>query len=107
MTVKQEQNKYLLFFTDEHVALVYSVLCSGSTLIIIMVQCFAVLLILCISERSSLGLRNKTLQNKYDTRGCDNKVAISGKYSKKGSINIFHSKTGQEADTRKERQCKR
>ena len=36
------------FLTDEHVALVHSV-CSGSTLrIIMMVQCFAVLLILCI-----------------------------------------------------------
>ena len=38
--------------TDEHVALVYSV-CSGSTLrIIMMVQYFAVLLILCISGAS-------------------------------------------------------
>ena len=70
MTVKQEQNKYLLFFTDEHVALVCSVLCSGSTLIIMMIQCFAVLLILCISGGSSLGimqppyLGNKTLQKK-------------------------------------------
>ena len=103
MIVKQEKSKYLLFFTDEHVALVYSVLCSGSTLIIMMVQCFAVLLIVCISGRSSLGTttspqQQDTAKKKY----CDNKVAISGKYNKKGSINIFHSKTGQEADTRKE-----
>ena len=104
MIVKQEKNKYLLFFTDEHVALVYSVLCSGSTLIIMMVQCFAVLLILCVSGRS---LGTTTSPQQQDTAKniyiyCDNKVAISGKYTKKGSINIFHSKTGQEADTRKE-----
>ena len=37
--------------TDEHVALVHSV-CSGSTLIIMTVQCFEVLLILCISGGS-------------------------------------------------------
>ena len=39
-------------FTDKHIAVIHSV-CSGSTLhIIMLVQCFAVLLILCISGGS-------------------------------------------------------
>ena len=49
---KTGTQQIVTILTDEHVALVYSV-CPGSTLLIIMmVECLAVLLILCISGGS-------------------------------------------------------
>ena len=48
---KTGTQQIVTILTDEHVALVHSV-CSGSTLIIMTVQSFEVLLILCISGGS-------------------------------------------------------